>query len=767
MGSVTALMNRGERPQQSAPQSSLKSGGQTGAVEWLARSLEGVSLSKAHISSRDRKGFSQALSEENFPRDHCKVTAGMFARLNIRPAQWRSIPLKDELPAVAVIPELGFGLVYGQTTDGWWLIDTPSGRRRLEEFPEGSVFASALAKRPLEETHTALGLFKQVFNSDRSWLFQAAFASLIGSALALATSLYSMQVYDRVISTGGVPTLIVLCIGVGISILIELTVKVARAAIINNAIHDIDLQFGNGVFERVLRIRLDQFPANVGTLAAQVRGFETVRNFKTAMTQYMVADAPFALFFILVIFMIGGPALAAIPTVAFIVALFVGFIFKNAIQKHATTGVTVGNRRQGFLVEAIHGAETLKSMGAGWGMLGRWNDLSRQTCDETIAVKRLGDLSGFFAGSIQQISYVALITVGAWLAISGSQLTMGSIIACSIISGRVLTPINMLPGLMVQWGHARIALDNLEKLFELECENHDTAAPLVPESVTGNMNISNIEFAYPGQPQPQVIGDLKIDAGECVAIVGGIGVGKSTALKMMAGLCKPQRGNVLLDGLDIYQIDPDRRSEMIGYLPQRNRLFAGTLRDNLQLGIPGLTDEQILAASETTGLIELIRSRPEGLDLPIPEGGEGVSGGQAQLVALTRMLLADPALWLLDEPTASMDDMAEMRCLNALKKATASGQTLVLVTHKMRLLDLVKRIIVLSPQGVMLDGPRDEVLARLQKAASGNGRDAAQAPSETYQKAKPRDNAGEGRAPSLSQVRVVKRENVEGARNGV
>lgn len=741
---------------------------QAKSVEWLARALEAVSLASAHVSSRDRKIFSEALSQDDFPRGHCKAVAGMFARLNIRPARWRGAPLKDELPAVGVIPEIGFGLVYGQALDGCWLLDTPSGRRRVQEWPEGAVFASAQAKKPIEETHTALGLFKQVFNSDRSWLFQAAFASLIGSALALATSLYSMQVYDRVISTGGVPTLIVLCIGVGISILIELTVKIARAAIINNAIHDIDLKFGNGVFERVLRIRLDQFPSNIGTLAAQVRGFETVRNFKTAMMQYMVADAPFALFFILVIFLIGGPALAAIPAVAFIVALAVGLVFKGAIQKHATSGATVGNRRQGFLVEAIHGAETLKSAGANWGMLGRWNDLSRQTCDETIELKHLGDLSGFFAGSIQQISYVALITVGAWLAISGSQLTMGAIIACSIISGRVLTPVNMLPGLMVQWGHARIAMSNLEKLFELECENQDVSAPLVPETVTGNVHVSNVEFAYAGQPQPQTVNDLKIRAGERVAIVGSIGAGKSTALKMMAGLCKPQRGNVLLDGLDIYQIDPDRRAEAVGYLPQRNRLFAGTLRDNLQLGVAGLTDEQILSACEATGLIELIRSRPEGLDLPIPEGGEGVSGGQAQLVALTRMLLANPALWLLDEPTASMDDIAEFRCLNALKTATSSGQTLVLVTHKMRLLELVDRIVVLTPQGVALDGPRDEVLGQLQKKATGNGADAAGAGAHRREaKVVSRKEADNSAGPSLSRARVVKKENAGEVRHGV
>ena len=737
-------------------------------VDWLMRALEAVSLAKTHISSRERKAFSEALSEGEFPRAHCGIITGMFARLNIKPPRWRTAPVKDELPAVGVLPELGFVFVYGQTSDGWWLLDAPSGRRRLESFPEDAVFTSAQAKKPLEEARTASGLFKAVFNSDRSWLIQAAFASLIGSALALATSLYSMQVYDRVISTGGVPTLIVLCIGVGISILIELVVKIARAAIINNAIHDIDVKFGNGVFERVLNIRLDQFPSNIGTLAAQVRGFETVRNFKTAMTQYMVADAPFALFFILVIFLIGGPALAAIPAIAFIVALAVGLVFKGAIQKHATSGATVGNRRQGFLVEAIHGAETLKSAGAGWGMMGRWSELSRQTCDETIEVKRLGDLSGFFAGSIQQISYVALITVGAWLAISGSQLTMGAIIACSIISGRVLTPVNMLPGLMVQWGHARVAMSNLEKLFELECENHDMAAPLAPESIEGHVRVSNAEFAYMGQPQPQAINELKIAAGERVAIIGAIGAGKSTALKMMAGLCKPQRGNVLLDGLDIYQIDPDRRSEVVGYLPQRNRLFAGTLRDNLQLGIAGLTDDRILSACETTGLADLIRSRPEGLDLPIPEGGEGVSGGQAQLVALTRMLLADPALWLLDEPTASMDDVAELRCLNALNEATASGQTLVLVTHKMRLLELVNRIVVLTPQGVALDGPRDEVLGQLQRKPTDSASDAEGAePRRNEAKASAGANAGNGAGPSLSRVRVVKKEGIEEVRHGV
>jgi ATP-binding cassette subfamily C protein LapB len=263
-------------------------------------------------------------------------------------------------------------------------------------------------------------------------------------------------------------------------------------------------------------------------------------------------------------------------------------------------------------------------------------------------------------------------------------------------------------------------MDALEKLFALQKDNHGVGSPLVPEVIKGNLEARNVEFSYQGQPSPISL-SLRVSPGERVAILGGIGAGKSTLLKLLAGLVKPEKGQVLLDGLDLQQIALERRAEVVGYLPQTTRLISGTLRDNLIIGMPHVGDEQVLAAAELSGLSNVLSSRPEGLDLRITEGGEGLSGGQKQLVSLTRVLLAKPLLWLLDEPTASMDDASEERCVRALRGAVQPGHTLILVTHKLLLLELVDRIIVLTPQGVALDGPRDVVLAHLKQRPPQTG----------------------------------------------
>ena len=691
---------------------------------WLSRSLVSRASARGRLTGREVDSLERMLEKDGSPQMHMALVARVFSGLKLRPPRWRTEPSTIDLPALAFSPVTGFQLIYGKAADDAWLVEENAGLLRIGEWPEGTVFTSAHAQDEVPESETAIALFNSVFWKDRSWLYQAGLASLTASILALATSLYSMQVYDRVISTGGIPTLIVLSIGVFISTIIELFAKSARSVIIDRAVTGIDTKFALGVFDRMLKVRLDQMPPAVGTFAAQVRGFETVRGFKVASTLYMVTDAPFALFFLFVIFLLGGPLMAAVPAVALSIAVIVGFMFRRAVQEHSRQETLVGNRRQGLLVETIHGAETLKGLGSGWRMFGRWNELSRQTIGETMQVKKLNDQAGFLSAWIQQVSYVSLVAMGAYLATSGSDLTIGSIIACSIVSGRVLTPINMLPGLMSQWGHARVALSNLENLFALERDNHACESPLVPESLSGKFTLKDVEYSYSPTQLALAVKQLSIEPGERVAILGSTGAGKSTLLKLLAGVFKAERGQVLLDGLDIQQVAADRRAELVGYLPQHNKLFSGTLRENLLLGLPSVDDARILEMAERTGLSSLIGSRPEGLNLRIAEGGAGLSGGQAQLVAITRLLLASPSVWLMDEPTASLDDVTEEKSLAALREHVGKKQTLVVVTHKMKLLELVDRVIVLTPQGVALDGPRDGVLERLRRPANAEGKPA-------------------------------------------
>jgi ATP-binding cassette subfamily C protein LapB len=375
------------------------------------------------------------------------------------------------------------------------------------------------------------------------------------------------------------------------------------------------------------------------------------------------------------------------------------------------------------LVEAVESAENIKAAGAAPAQMAHWNNLCRQTIDDDIDIRRYSEQATYWAGFIQQVSYVCIVAMGAWVAASTTNLTTGGLIACSILSGRVLGPVAALPGLIVQWAHARAALEGLEKVFALQCDNHGIAKALNPQSVHGGYRLQQVEFAYPG-PIPRRAAALRVDQlqlapGSKVALLGTIGAGKSTLLKILAGLYAAQRGQVLLDGLDIQQIERARLSKAIGYLSQDPKLLSGTLRDNLTSGLDDRpSDDDILAACKSSGLIGLVATHPQGLDLPIFEGGRGVSGGQKQLIALTRVLLVRPCVWLLDEPTSAMDEHSEHQALEALRAAMHPQHTMILVAHKPVLLDIVDRIVVLTPEGVAMDGPRDLMIERLRRSAA-------------------------------------------------
>ncbi|WP_137680181.1 ATP-binding cassette domain-containing protein [Aurantiacibacter suaedae] len=714
------------------------------SIVWLGKRLATVFEASGGLTYRDaRKLRAQFADKEGADanRAAAKSIQLLCQMLNLKASRWRQAPRKCDLPFVALIPGEGYRFVYDLSGEGLWLTEGAEGRERIEAWPQGTVFSALERRQQLPREKTARGVFEDIMAVDKSWIVFASLASTIASVLVLATSLYSMQVYDRVIGQGGVATLIVLTIGAMIAVLIELCLKLARSAIVDRALRRIDIDAARNIFQRMLATRLDQYPRSLGTFAAQVRGYEAVRAFIIARKLYLFTDAPFALFFLGVIFLIGGPAVAAVPLVAFIIALSVGLGFRRAIEAHSSREDMVGNQRHGLLVEAIQGAEFLKATGGSWQARQRWDYLSRCTAEEMTQIKHLNETASYASGVIQQISYIGLVATGAYLAVTSNSLTVGSIIACSIVSGRVLMPVNAIPGLLVQWAHAKVALRNLDRLYELAEENDGVDSPLVPEVIRSRFEVANLEFSWVTQPTPLEVKSLEIGEGERVAILGAVGCGKSTLLKLMAGLIKPERGHVLLDGLDVQHISAERRSELIGYLPQQIRLVSGTLRENLTMGLPYVDDEALADAIRASGLASLLAGRSEGVQMPISEGGEGLSGGQRQIVGLTRMLLAKPRVWLLDEPTSAMDDATEEQCLRAVRDAVAPTDTLVLVTHKIRLLSLVDRVIVLTPQGIALDGPRDAVLERLRQGASAAQQSAQGNPTGQNRPAAPTGNA--------------------------
>ena len=689
------------------------------SVLWLARRLPDIVKDLRPLQSHMASELDVRLAaaqEGGLSRDKLLSCANYaFESMGLRSPAWAEGIAATKLPAAAIHPDVGAFILHQHTPAGGWLLEDAAGRRHVTVLPEGALYAEIRATDAggVNPYRTAGELFRGALRDNRRFFFHAAVASVVINLFGLLTSLYSMQVYDRVIPTQGLSTLYALTAGIAMGILLELVAKFARATITEHAIRSMDLGLSHSIFERLLRVRMDQFPASVGTLSAQLRSYEMIRSFASSVTLYLLVDTPFALLFLAVIYLLGGPLVAAVPVAFFIVALMVGFLFRRSMERHALSGQAASNRKLGLLVEAVESAESIKASGSGWQFLARWNGLTRINIDEDMRLRHLGDSATYYAGFLQQLSYVLLVATGAYVATTSTSLTSGGIIACSIISGRVLTPAGMLPGLMVQWANAKSAMRSLSHIFTLEQDNHAVERPLVIDRLRGEVAVQNLEFGYRGHATVLQLENLHIQPGEKVGLLGPVGSGKSTLLKLLSGMYMPSKGRVSLDGIDLQHVSRPHLSDRLGYLPQDVRLFAGTLRDNLTFGVLGKTEQNLLAACELTGLRPVIAAHPKGFDMPIAEGGTGVSGGQKQLIALTRMVLAAPDVWLLDEPTASMDEGLEARTIAALRASVQVEQTLILVTHKPALLQLVDRLVILSPTGVVLDGPKAHVLQQL------------------------------------------------------
>jgi len=415
--------------------------------------------------------------------------------------------------------------------------------------------------------------------------------------------------------------------------------------------------------------------------------------------------------------LIASPWVAVVPLVFGCVALLIGFSIRKKIMSQAKVGAALNNMKTGLLVEAVEGIETIKAGSGGWKFLSRWIGVNGNTIDSDLKMRSATESVGYLSATVQQLSYAGLVVAGSLVVMQG-HMTMGALIASSILSGRILAPIMAIPGLLVQHAHAQAALEGLEKLYTLKTDHHGTDRPLVPSQIQGHFALQDIKFAYGDNPPALVISKLEIQPQERIAVLGPIGAGKSTLLRLLSGLYHPQEGRVLLDHLDLAHISRQVVSQYVGYLQQDHRLFQGTLRENLLIGFPDPGDDALLNAMRRTGMDRFVASHPKGLDRAIMEGGKGLSGGQKQLVAFTRLVLCSPSVMLLDEPTATMDDEQERRCLQVLAQEAQAGKSMVIVTHKPSVLPLVSRIIVIAGNNIVMDGPRDTVLQQLQKMNS-------------------------------------------------
>lgn len=564
---------------------------------------------------------------------------------------------------------------------------------------------------PKIKRRTARQWFRHaIFKRWRTFV-EGAITTMTVNVIALGSSFYSMQVYDRVVPTQGFSTLWVLTVGVLMAILLELVMRQVRNRLVESACKAIDEELSGVFFGHALAIRMDQRPRTVGTFAAQIRHFEMVRNFMTSSTLFIFADAPFALMFVVVIAILAGPV-AVVPLIFIPISIVAGLGFRSRLAKLTEVHMQESNRKSGLLIEAIDGIESIKAAGAEWKMLDRWRALTHLLGRDEMAIKNITNLSSNLTQTLQQLSYVGLIAAGVF-AINKGDLTVGGLIACTIISGRALSPIAQISGLLVQWQQAQTALRGLDGIMAMQPDSQPGERRMVPGLCSGNLNVQKLKFGYGPDAPALTLDDLRISAGERVAVLGAVGSGKTSLIKVLSGLYKPAEGRILLDSIDMNNLAPEFVREHIGYLPQDVRLFQGTLRENLALGLPSPTDEQIMQAARMTGLDRLLSSHPKGLGIEISEGGRGLSGGQRQLVGLTRLVLAQPRIMLLDEPTASMDPQLEEHVAERVFGTRPQDTTLVVVTHKPAMLRHFSRIIILDKGKVVADGPRDEVLRRI------------------------------------------------------
>lgn len=628
------------------------------------------------------------------------------------PARLRG-PTPANLPLAGWRADLGWILVQGRGADSLWRAERLDGSAlSLEQLDDVECLSLPRRSEVSDSAPRAIHLVWEALLARKSVFLEAVLATGLVNLLTLATSIYSMQVYDRVIPNQGFQTLWVLSVGVTLAVGLEFLLKQVRSHTVDRTCNAIDQQLSEWFFNRMMGIRMEARPASVGTLASQVKGFEMVRGVLASTSLFVLADVPFALFFILVIALVGG-WVVAVPLIALPVALVAGLMFQRAIERHTRLNLAGNNRKAGLLVEAVDGAESLKANSAEWKLQARWNRLVAETAESDQRIRTYSALAQNLTVALQQLGYVALVAMGAYL-VTINQLTMGGLLACTIISNRAMMPIVQLPGVMVQWAHARAAIEGLDQIIALPSEADSAQHALAPQNLEGGLRFERVRFAYGMATRPALeVERLDIKPGERVGLLGAIGSGKSTLLKLSSGLYRPTEGKIFLGGVDLALLAPAVARESVGYLPQDARLFSGTLRDNLLLGLPDPGDEAILQAAQRTGLVELIGGQPKGLALAITEGGRGVSGGQKQLIMLTRTLLAGPKVWLLDEPTGAMDSVTETRIVNLLREITGAGATLVAATHKTALLPLFDRLIVLQGGHILLDGPRDAVLAKL------------------------------------------------------
>ena len=536
-------------------------------------------------------------------------------------------------------------------------------------------------------------------------------ATILINLFAIANPLFVMNVYDRVVPNQAIETLWVLAIGVTVMYLFDFVLRGLRGRFVDVAGSRADVEMSSRLYERVLGLRLDARPSSAGAFANNLREFDGIREFFASLTLTAFVDVPFTLLFLLAVWWIGG-ALVLVPLAAIPVILIYGLFMQPRLRRAAEQGMRAGAQKNATLVEALVEAETVRALGVEGRLQGQLEASVAQSAHWGALARGWALSASNLATLLQQLVSVGVVVLGVYM-IADGLMSMGALIASVILSGRAVAPLAQIAGLLTRYFQASTALESLNGVMQMPVERPPGKVFVTRPVMQGRIEFDKVGFTYPGQEIPALKdASFQITPGEHVAIIGKVGSGKTTINRLIAGLYQPQEGAVRIDGVDMRQLDPGDLRHNIAYVSQDSQLLFGTIRENLGMGIAHVDDERIVRAAELSGVADFVNRHPLGFDMPVGEHGSMLSGGQRQAVGLARAMVQDAPILLLDEPTGSMDNSSEEHIKRELA-GVIEGKTLVLITHRASLLELVERVIVLDTGSIVADGPKAQVLEAL------------------------------------------------------
>lgn len=639
---------------------------------------------------------------------------------------------EQHLPAL-LLTKQDEGIILIEINDDYCMVFCPEtgGQKRysrevLEKTLTGNVVLANISYQPDNRAQGYAQPYKKHWLKSQlmtCWptYIDVALASLFANVLAIGTSLFALQVYDRVVPSDAFDTLFILTSGVMIAIVFDFLLRILRAYLLDVTGKKLDLSLSSRLFYQVLHMRLKAKPQSVGAFSSQLKEFESVREFFTSTTAASISDFPFVFLFLLLIWYLGGPVVW-VPAIAIILMLLPSFFMQGKLARLSREGLREGSVKYGLMIEVIENLETVKATHAESRNLFLWETLTKKQAGDSIELKSVSNKLSYGASMVQQLGFIFVVVVGVYQ-ISASEMTIGALIACTMLTSRTIAPVNQITGVLVRWQHVKVALEGLDQIMQAPIERTIGRQFAEKSQLNGHYELDNVTLSYGEEGAPALsIKKLSIKEGSHTILLGGNGAGKSSLLRVLAGLEDIDGGQLLLDDIAMTQLDPADRQRDIGYLPQDSALFYGTLRENLLISGCSHSDEALFHVLDNIGLGNAVRAHPLGLDMPIL-GSRSLSGGQRQAVALARLILQNPRIILLDEPTSAFDQANEEKVIQFMR-TWLQGKTLVMSTHKRSMLALGEQGVVLQGGSIAMEGGFDMIFGQQQAKVQSWGKQA-------------------------------------------